>query len=94
MTSASIAKASVSRYQTGAWVVNYTMTKRGAASWDKVAEENFHKVLGIDFEGKVVSAPLIQPTQSSFSSFDGQGTISGNFTKAEATALARVLHHG
>jgi hypothetical protein len=94
MTSASIAKASVSRYPTGAWVVNYTMTKRGSVLWDKVAEENFHKLLGIDFDGMVVSAPLIQPTQSSFSSFDGQGSISGNFTKSQAMALAKALHHG
>jgi preprotein translocase subunit SecD len=58
------------------------------------AEENFHKLLGIDFDGMVVSAPLIQPTQSSFSSFDGQGSISGNFTKPQAMALAKALHHG
>ena len=94
MTSTSIAKASVSRYETGGWVVNYTMTKRGTALWDKVAEENFHKLLAIDFDGKVVSAPLVQPTQSSFSSFDGQGEISGNFTKTEAMALAKALHQG
>jgi preprotein translocase subunit SecD len=95
MTSAgrSIAEASASRDQTGAWVVNYRMTKRGSALWDKVAKENFHKLLGVDFHGKVVSALLIQPSQTSFTSFDGQGTIAGNFTKAQATALARALHH-
>lgn len=93
MTSASIARASVYRDQTGAWVVDYTMTRRGSTLWDKVAEENFHKLLGIDFHGRVVSAPLIQPSQSSFTSFGGQGSIAGNFTKAEATALARALHH-
>ena len=94
MTSASIARASASQNQTGAWVVDYTMTMRGSALWDKVTEENFHKLLGIDFDGKVVSAPIIQPTQSSFSTFNGRGEISGNLTKAEAHALARALHHG
>jgi preprotein translocase subunit SecD len=70
------------------------MTKRGAALWDRVAEENFHKILSVDFNGKVVSAPIIQPTQTSFTSFDGRGQISGNLTKAEAIALAHALHHG
>jgi preprotein translocase subunit SecD len=91
MTSASIAKASASKNQTGSWVVDYTMTKRGSALWDEVAEENFHKILSIDFDGRVVSAPIIQPTQSSFSSFGGRGEISGNLTKAEALALAMAL---
>jgi len=94
MTSTQIAKASASKNQTGAWVVDYTMTKRGSTLWDKVAEENFHKRLGIDFDGKVVSAPIIQPTQSSFTTFSGKGEISGNLTKAEAVALAHALHHG
>ena len=44
MTSASIAGASVSKDQTGVWVVDYTMTKRGSTLWDKVAEENFHEL--------------------------------------------------
>jgi hypothetical protein len=94
MTSAAVAKASAHRNQTGAWVVDYTTTRRGSALWDKVAEENFHKFLGIDLNGKVVSTPIIQPTQSSFASFDGKGEISGNLTKAEAIALARALHGG
>jgi len=94
MTSASVAEASASRNQTGAWVVDYTVTKRAAVLWDKVAEDNFHELLGIDFQGKVVSAPIIQPTQSSFTSFNGLGEISGNLTKAEALALAHALHHG
>ena len=93
MTSASVAEASATLSQTGAWVVDYTMTKHGSALWDKVARENFHKVLGIDFDGKVVSAPVIQPTQSSFTSFNGQGEISGNFTKPEAMAVANALNH-
>jgi hypothetical protein len=93
MTSAAIARASVA-HEAGMWVVNYTMTKRGAALWDKVSEENFHKVLGIDFDGSVVSAPIIQPSQYSFSSFDGEGELSGGFTRAEALKIARALQSG
>ncbi len=93
MTSASIARARAFKDQTGQWVVNCTMTKRGSTLWDKVAEENFHKFLGIDFKGKVVSAPIIQPTQSVFTTSGGAGEISGNLTRAEAVALAHALHH-
>ena len=70
------------------------MTKRGSTLWDKVAEENFHKLLGIDFNGKVVSAPIIQPTQSRLPLSVAKVKISGNLTKAEAVALAHALHHG
>jgi preprotein translocase subunit SecD len=92
MTSSSVAHASASKNQTGAWVVDYTMTERGAALWDRVAEENFHKLLGIDLDGRVVSAPIIQPTQISFTTFDGHGEISGNLTKGEAIELVHALH--
>ena len=91
MTSAAIAHASATRNQTGAWVVNYTTTARGTVLWDRVAEENFHALLGIDLNGVVVSAPIIQPTQTSFTSFDGRGEISGGLDRAEAMDLARAL---
>jgi hypothetical protein len=77
--------------ETGAWVVNYTTTARGTVLWDRVAEENFHALLGIDLNGVVVSAPIIQPTQTSFTSFDGRGEISGGLDRAEAMDLARAL---
>jgi hypothetical protein len=91
MTSASVARASVTKDQTGQWAVNYTMTKRGAVLWDKVTEENFHKFLGIDLDGLVLTAPIIQPSQTQFTSFDGRGEISGNLNKSEAFKVARDL---
>jgi preprotein translocase subunit SecD len=94
MSSASVAWAKAVRNQTGAWVVLYETTTRGSALFDKVAEENFHQLLAIDFNGKVVTAPIIQPSQSSFTSFNGRGEISGDLTKAGARALAQALHHG
>ena len=45
-----------------------------------MAEENFHQLLAIELDGEVYSAPIIQPTQSTFSSFDGKGEISGSLT--------------
>ena len=64
----------------------------GSTLWDKVAQENFHLLLEIQLDGVVQSAPLIQPSQSGFTSFDGQGTISGgNMTENDAKVLAQAM---
>jgi preprotein translocase subunit SecD len=96
MTGHSIGSATAQQDQTGAWVVNYTLTKgAGSTLWDTVAEKNFHQYLGIELDGVVQSAPLIQPTQGSFTSFDGNGEISGgNMTEANAKSLAIAMQFG
>ena len=93
MTSRSIGKATVTRDRgVSGWIVNYTMRgARGAALWDRVANENFHRYLGIEVDGMVYWAPIIQPTQTSFSSFDGKGVVAGNLSRADALVLARAL---
>jgi preprotein translocase subunit SecD len=96
MTGTAIGSAVAQQSQTGAWEVNYSL--KGSANsklWDKVADENFHLLLGIELDGVVQSAPLIQPTQTAFSSFDGQGTINGgNMTEADAKSLALAMQFG
>jgi hypothetical protein len=92
MSSASIAEATAYKNRVGQWVVDYTMRSSGARLWDKVAEENFHRMLGVDLNGVVVTAPIIQPTQASFSSFNGKGELAGGFSKAVALALARAMN--
>jgi preprotein translocase subunit SecD len=77
-----------------AWAVTYTLTPSGSRAWDQVAEANFHQYVALDLDGLVMSAPLIQPNQSSFTSFDGRGEISGNFNAVSAKALAAVLASG
>ncbi len=96
MTGNAIGSAVAQQSQTGQWEVNYTLRgAAGSALWDKVAEENFHLLLGIELDGVVQSAPLIQPTQDTFTSFDGQGTISGgNMTEADAKSLALAMQFG
>jgi preprotein translocase subunit SecD len=43
----------------------------------------------------VQSSPIIQPSQTSFTSFDGQGTISGgNMTESDAKVLAQAMQFG
>jgi preprotein translocase subunit SecD len=95
MTGRSIASAQATQNQTGGWVVDYSLAgQAGSTLWDKVASENFHQLLGIELDGEVYSAPIIQPTQSQFSSFDGKGEISGNLTQADAQNLAQAMNFG
>jgi hypothetical protein len=94
MTSNAIAHAQASRDQTGQWVVNYRTTAGDGPLWDSVAKSSFHKLLAIELDGAVISAPLIEPTQSSFTSFDNEGEISGNLTKSEAKQLALAMNSG
>ncbi len=95
MTGRSIGSASATQNQEGAWVVDYSLA--GSANsqlWDKVAQQNFHQLLGIELDGVVYSAPIIQPTQSGFTSFDGQGEISGSLTQQDAQNLAQAMNYG
>jgi preprotein translocase subunit SecD len=94
MTGRSIASAQATQDQTGAWVVQYSLTGTGSALWDRVAQQNFHLPLGIELDGDVYSAPIIQPTQAAFSSFNGQGQISGSLTQQDADNLAQAMNYG
>jgi hypothetical protein len=70
------------------WVVNLALTSRGSAQWDALARDQFHALIAVVINGKVVSAPLTQPAQSSYTSFAGRVQISGTFTRAQAKAVA------
>ncbi|HVA71146.1 MAG TPA: protein translocase subunit SecD [Acidimicrobiales bacterium] len=94
LTGQSIKKAVAQQDQTGAWVVNYTLTSAGSPLWDKVASQNFHQLLAIELDGVVQSAPIIQPTQSTFTSFQGTGQISGSFSEGSAKNLALAMNFG
>lgn len=94
MTGQSIAKAVAQEDTAGAWVVNYTLTSKGSPLWDKVAQANFHQLLAIELDGVIQSAPIIQPTQNSFTSFGGTGQISGSFTQQSAQDLALAMNFG
>jgi preprotein translocase subunit SecD len=95
MTGRAIGSAQATQNQTGAWVVNYSLAgSANSALWDKVADENFHQLLGIELDGVVYSAPIIQPTQGAFTSFDGNGEISGSLTQSDAQNLAQAMNFG
>jgi preprotein translocase subunit SecD len=93
MTSRAIASATVTK-SAGRWIVEWTTTPSGLARWDRVAQENFHRLLALDVGGVVVTAPIIEPTQAGFTSFNGRGQVSGNWTQAEATRIATAMESG
>jgi preprotein translocase subunit SecD len=95
MTGHEISGATATQNQTGQWVVDYTLNgSAGSAKWDQVAQQNFHQLLGIELDGDVYSAPIIQPTQASFSSFQGKGEISGSLSQQQAQNLAQAMNYG
>ena len=54
-------------------------TSESGTTW----RENFHALVAFDLGGSVVSAPVIEPTQSSFSSFGGSIVVSGGLVSAQ-----------
>lgn len=80
------------------WLIDIALTTSGATTWNTVAQLNFHAYVGIVLDGEVLSAPLIQPNESTFSSFEGmiELSVGGDTTAiaAEAKSLAAVIGSG
>lgn len=87
-------KSASAQLVNGSWVVNITLTGPGSTAWDALSAKQFHAVIGIDLDGQVLSAPITQPSQQSFTSFNGQVQISGGFTGTQAKTLATELDYG
>jgi preprotein translocase subunit SecD len=90
LTNTAIQSASVQHFA-GQWAINLDLTDEGAVQWDAMADQQFHAIVGIDLNGQVISAPITQPTQSSFTPFNGRVQISGGFTEARAKAIVAEL---
>ena len=94
LSGTAIGKAYASLDQTGAWVVDYTLTGAGSPKWDAVTKTYFHQQLAIELDGVVQSAPLILPANTTWTSYGGQGQISGSFTQSTAKNLAVAMEFG
>jgi len=75
----------------GQWAVLLRLTDAGSAQWDALAQAQFHTFVGVVVDGHVISAPITQPTQSSFTSFEGELQLAGSFDQQQAKALAARL---
>jgi len=94
MTGNAVASASAQQDTLGQWVVNLSLTPIGSKLWDTVTQKYCHEYMGIELDGIVQSAPIIQPTQTTCTSFAGQVSISGSLTQADANTLATALQYG
>jgi preprotein translocase subunit SecD len=94
LTGHAVASATAQQTQLGNWVVSYTLTSAGSPAWDKLAQSSFHQIVAIELDGVIQSAPIIQPSQSSFTSFAGKGQISGNLSETQAKTLALAMNFG
>jgi len=94
VTGSQIKSANAALSQAGQWTVNINFNSAGAAAWDALAQQQFHAIIGIDLDGQVISAPITQPGQATFTSFAGSVQISGTFTEDQAKTLATELNFG
>lgn len=92
LSTSDVESASAQKNETGQWIVMVHLSSAGAAAFDRVAYKNFHQIVAIDMGGKVVSTPIIQPTQTSFSSFDGVMQISGSLTAPNARSVVVAIN--
>jgi len=76
------------------WAVGFRLTPQAALRWDRLSDRSFHEYVAIDLDGEVLSAPLIEPTQGAWASFEGQGEIAPYLTRAAARAVAALLASG
>ena len=74
---------------TGAAYVALTFNTDGANLFDQITKNNVGKPLAIFLDGSPISSPTIQQEISG-----GQAVITGNFTPAQAKALADSLSYG
>jgi hypothetical protein len=81
-------------YESGQWLVDVTLTSQGSADWDRLTQKYFHEFIAIDQDGQTIATPLIQPTQTRFTSFDGHLRLSAHFTSEAARVLAAELVSG
>ena len=82
-------KSATAQFDTGGWLVRFTLTGDGSPLFDEVAARNVGKQLAIVLDGVVQSAPTIQQAE-----FKGEGQITGSFSEREAKDLALVLRYG
>jgi len=90
LTNSSI-KSAKAEDDSGQWVVTYQLTASGNELWNSFAKRQFHQFIAIVANGHAYSVPLIEPYQSSFTSFAGMGEIGRNFTETQARDLAALM---
>src|SRR5664280_2127891 len=94
MLTGTAVKSASAQLVSNQWAVSIVLTGPGSTAWDALSQQQFHAIIGIDLDGQVISAPITQPSQTGFTSFNGQVQISGSFTQDQAKTLATELNYG
>jgi preprotein translocase subunit SecD len=90
VVNANVVSVGTSR-QGSQWLLDVSLTLKGAKNYNALAKRQFHAYLAIDIDGTIVSAPLVEPVSTSFASFGAKIEIEGGFTMSQAIALADDL---
>jgi hypothetical protein len=91
LTRAGVASAHATKDASGQWSVLLTLTSAGSRAWDAATMRYFHRYLAVVIDGRVASVPLVQPTQSVWTSFSGQVEISDYWSERKASEVAAGL---
>lgn len=91
LSRADVTAANAVKTPAGSWTVDIRLSPAGAAQWDAAAQQSFHQLLAFDLGGHIVSTPVIQPTSTRFSSFNGKLSVSGGLSHHEAQRVAEAL---
>lgn len=81
-------------YENPSWWVVVTFTSSGSAAYNRLSKEALHQYMAIVLDGVVISAPLVEPSQSTFSSLGNKLQIAGAFDRTNATQLGALLSFG
>ena len=76
-------------YYEGAPVVQFELNSTGTDAFAKATAENIGKVITIELDGEVISAPTVNTAITG-----GQGYIEGDFTAESAQNLAMLIQSG
>ncbi len=86
LSEADMAKATVKQEEQGTYSIVLQTTDEGAAKLEAATKEYIGKTLAIVFDGQVILAPKVQ------SSIGKSVSITGQFTREQAEAIARAIH--
>ncbi|MEX0788838.1 MAG: protein translocase subunit SecD, partial [Anaerolineales bacterium] len=89
MTGADLAGVTATSDQVGQYAVSFTLTPQGTQVFADFTRTHVGRPLAIVLDKQVISVPVIQSAIT-----EGQGSITGSFTREEANQLAVQLRYG
>jgi hypothetical protein len=75
----------------GYWAIEIALTSKGSQEFDSLSQRQFHAYIAFDLDSTLVSVPLVQPTQSTYSTSSGTFEFATGHDEAETTAIADDL---